>query len=55
MQPPNQETERPRRDENLESLRKLWLEALVDGSPGIRPQEVFLRLERKYQAAANRS
>jgi hypothetical protein len=51
MQLPDRETKSPRRAENLESLRKFWLEALADDSPGIPAEEVFLRLERKYKIA----
>ncbi len=54
MRAPDQERERPRRAENPESLRRLWLEALTDDSAGVSAEEVFLRLERKYQGAADR-
>ena len=33
----------------IERLRQLWGESRNDGGPGVAPQEVFDRLERKYQ------
>jgi antitoxin ParD1/3/4 len=39
----------------LDELRKVWQEAVVDGSPGVSPHDVIERLERKYQALADAS
>lgn len=44
---------RIRRQQGVAELRQLWQEALSDKSPGIPPDEVLDRLERKYQAIAD--
>ncbi len=41
------------RENGLEELRRVWRQALEDSSPGVSPDEVFDRLERKYQAIAD--
>ena len=41
------------RQEGVAELRKVWQEALSDKTPGISPDEVLDRLERKYQAIAD--
>ncbi|HTX75970.1 MAG TPA: ribbon-helix-helix protein, CopG family [Terracidiphilus sp.] len=41
------------RAQGLEELRKVWQAALQDKSPGVSPQDVIERLERKYQALAD--
>ena len=38
------------RQRGIEDLRQVWQEALEDKSPGLPVDEVFDRLERKYQA-----
>lgn len=43
------------REEGLSELRKVWQQAMQDDSPGVSPDEVFDRLERKYQAIADAS
>jgi hypothetical protein len=39
----------------LSDLRQIWQLALSDVSEGIAPEEVLDRLERKYQALADRN
>ena len=41
------------RQQGVAELRQVWQEALSDKSPGIPPDEVLDRLERKYQAIAD--
>lgn len=41
------------REHGLEELRRVWKQAMEDRSLGVSPEEVFDRLERKYQALAN--
>ena len=41
------------REKGLDELRRVWQQALEDNSPGVSPQDVFERLERKYQAIAD--
>ena len=41
------------REQGIAELRKVWLEALGDKSPGVPADEVLDRLERKYQAIAD--
>lgn len=41
------------RQQGIEELRRVWQQALEDNSPGIAPNEVLDRLERKYQAMAD--
>jgi antitoxin ParD1/3/4 len=41
---------RSRRDSELEELRSVWQQAIANDDPGTEPDEVFARLERKYQA-----
>ena len=41
------------REHGLEELRRVWKQAMEDRSPAVSPEEVFDRLERKYQALAN--
>ena len=38
------------RQQGMDELRKVWRQALEDNTPGIAPDEVLDRLERKYQA-----
>lgn len=38
------------RQQGIEELRRVWQQALEDRSPGVAPDEVLDRLERKYQA-----
>lgn len=40
------------RAQGIDELRRVWREALQDNSPGLPADEVFDRLERKYQAMA---
>ena len=37
----------------VDELRRLWLQARKDKRPGVRPDAVLDRLERKYQAIAD--
>ena len=46
---------RSQRAEGLEELRHVWQQARADKSPGVDPKDVFDRLERKYQALAQRA
>jgi hypothetical protein len=55
MQMPDQEKKRPGRADYAKTLREVWQEALTDNSAGIPAEEIFLRLERKYQIAAGQS
>lgn len=41
------------REHGLEELRRVWKQAMEDRSPALSPEEVFDRLERKYQDLAN--
>jgi antitoxin ParD1/3/4 len=41
------------RERGLEELRHVWKQAMDDDSPGVSPEEVFNRLEQKYQALAD--
>jgi antitoxin ParD1/3/4 len=41
------------RQQGIEELRRVWRQALEDRSPGVAPDEVLERLERKYQAIAD--
>ena len=41
------------REHGLEELRRVWKQAMEDRSPGVSLEEVFDRLERKYQALAH--
>jgi len=38
------------RQQGIDELRKVWRQALEDNTPGVAPDEVLDRLERKYQA-----
>jgi antitoxin ParD1/3/4 len=40
------------REQGLSDLRKLWREAVADDSDGLDPDQVFDRLESKYDALA---
>jgi antitoxin ParD1/3/4 len=40
------------REQGLEPLRSRWLEAVADNSEGLDPDQVFDRLERKYDDLA---
>jgi antitoxin ParD1/3/4 len=40
------------REQGLSDLRKLWREAVADDSDGLDPDQVFDRLEGKYDALA---
>ena len=55
MQMPDQEKKRPGRADCAKTLREAWQETLTDDSVGTPAEEVFLRLERKYQIAAGQS
>jgi antitoxin ParD1/3/4 len=37
------------REQSLRSLRQRWREAMTDRSEGLDPEQVFDRLERKYE------
>lgn len=39
--------------QSISELRRVWQEALTDKTPGISPDDVLDRLERKYQAIAD--
>jgi antitoxin ParD1/3/4 len=41
------------RQHGLEQLRQVWREAIEDRTPGLSPDEVLDRLERKYQSLAD--
>ncbi len=41
------------RQQGATELRRVWQEALNDKTPGISPDDVLDRLERKYQAIAD--
>lgn len=41
------------RQQGVAELRRVWQEALSDKTPGISPDDVLDRLERKYQAIAD--
>lgn len=41
------------RQQGVTELRRVWQEALTDKTPGISPNDVLDRLERKYQAIAD--
>jgi len=41
------------RQQGIRELRQVWLEALQNQGPGVPPDEVLDRLERKYQALAD--
>ena len=41
------------RQQGVAELRQLWQEALADKSPGVSPEEVLDRLERRYRAIAD--
>lgn len=41
------------RQQGVTELRSVWQEALNDKTPGISPDDVLDRLERKYQAIAD--
>lgn len=45
-------TKRNMRKQGIADLRQIWQEAISDGAPGVAPDEVLNRLERKYQAIA---
>jgi antitoxin ParD1/3/4 len=47
----NQPTDR---QPHIDELHRLWQQATEDDSPGVPADEVLDRLERKYQANANR-
>lgn len=40
------------RQEGLEELRRLWRQSASEPTPGLDPDEVFNRLERKYETLA---
>ncbi len=39
--------------QGISELRRVWQEALTDKTPGISPDDVLDRLERKYQSIAD--
>ncbi|MDO8351014.1 MAG: type II toxin-antitoxin system ParD family antitoxin [Gallionella sp.] len=39
--------------QGVTELRRVWQEALIDKTPGISPNDVLDRLERKYQTIAD--
>ncbi len=41
------------RQAGIEELRHIWQQTVNDKSAGVSPQDVFERLERKYQALAD--
>jgi antitoxin ParD1/3/4 len=41
------------RQQGVTELRRVWQEALNDKTPGISPDDVLNRLERKYQTLAD--
>ena len=41
------------RQQGVTELRRVWQEAVNDKTPGISPDDVLDRLERKYQAIAD--
>ena len=41
------------RQQGVTELRRVWQEAVNDKTPGISPDDVLDRLERKYQTIAN--
>ncbi|MDO9053231.1 MAG: type II toxin-antitoxin system ParD family antitoxin [Gallionella sp.] len=41
------------RQQGVTELRRVWHEAVNDKTPGISPDEVLNRLERKYQTLAD--
>lgn len=41
------------RQQGITELRRVWQEAINDKAPGISPDDVLDRLERKYQAIAD--
>lgn len=41
------------RQQGVTELRRVWQKALIDKTPGISPNDVLDRLERKYQAIAD--
>jgi len=41
------------RQEGLEELRRVWQQAMENSTPGVAVEEVFDRLESKYQALAD--
>ena len=41
------------RQQGITELRRVWQEAVNDKTPGISPDDVLDRLERKYQAIAD--
>jgi antitoxin ParD1/3/4 len=41
------------RQQGIGELRNVWQQAMTDRSPGVDADEVFDRLEQKYQALAN--
>lgn len=41
------------RQQGIEELRSIWQQALEERSPGVDPEEVLSRLERKYQSMAD--
>ena len=43
------------RQQGVDELRQVWQAALQDKSPGVSADEVLERLERKYQAIADRN
>ena len=40
------------RQEGLDELRRLWRQSASEPAPGLDPDEIFDRLERKYEALA---
>ena len=42
------------RREGMEHLRHLWKRALEDDTPGVEADDVLSRLEKKYQALADK-
>ena len=41
------------RAHGLDELRRVWKQTVDENSPGVSPEEVFTRLEQKYQALAD--
>ena len=43
------------RQQGIKELRRVWKQAASDQSPGVAPEMVLDRLERKYRTAAGRA
>lgn len=43
------------RQQGMDELRRVWKQAVADNTPGAAPDKVLERLERKYQAIADKA